>query len=111
MKPEQIFIGDIRKCSYRKNFFMTFTDEIYKKDATLIMVQKDKYVDLEQFQDIVNFLCIQQDLHKNKLDANRLILTTSPHDVGSLYVDKDSLKPYYKEQQPEKVTVYQLKKK
>lgn len=131
MKTDQIFIGDIRKCT-KYNTHTTFSssmyigdqcigcnsfgyvdedDELYKENAVLIKVKNGGYVDLENFNSILDYIKIHQDITKNGYRLGGLIMSTSAHCVNCLFVDRKSLKPYYtNKEQDNNISVHQLKK-
>ena len=119
MKAEQIFIGDIRKCT-KYETHTTFSssayignqcivcdsfgyidedDELYKKNAILIKIKSGGYVDLERFNSIIDYIRIYHDITKNGYRLGRLMMSTSAHCIDSLFVDEKSLQPYYGDRQ------------
>lgn len=131
MKIEQIFIGDIRKCTkyemhttFSSNTYiddqcigcdsfgyLCIDDEIHKKDAILIKIENGGYVDLERFNSVFDYIKIYRDLTKDGYRLGGLMMSTSAHCIGSLFVDKESLKSYYPDkQQTNNISVRQLKK-
>lgn len=131
MKPEQIFIGNIKKCTkYETHTVFSSSmylgdhcigcdsfghieqeDELYKKQAILIKIEKGGYVDLERFNSILDHIRINRDITKDGYRLGGLMMSTSPHRINSLFVDEKSLKPYYNEkQQTSDISVWQLKK-
>ena len=130
MKSEQIFIGDIRKCTKyeRHTTFETKTyingqsigldgfgyikteDELFKENAILIKIEKGGYVDLETINSVLDYIRIHKDKTKDGYRLGGLMMSTSSHKLNSLFVDRDSLKPYYSNEQTKNVSVRQLKK-
>ena len=131
MKPEQIFIGNIKKCTkYEEHTTFSSSmyignqciccdsfgtiavdDEIYKENAVLIKIKNGGYVDLERLNSLLDYIKIHQDITKNGYRLGGLMMSTSAHCIDSLFVDEESLKPYYTdEQQIGNISVHQLKK-
>lgn len=130
MKPEQIFIGNIRKCTKYdlhttlqcKTYvngecigsdgfgYIDTDDELFKENAILIKIGKDGYVDLERFNSILDYLRIYKNVTKNGYMLGGLIMSNSSYGLDSLFVDEDSLKPYYNNEQIKNISVRQLKK-
>lgn len=131
MKTDQIFIGDIRKCT-KYETHTTFSsstyigdqcigcdsfghivedDELYKENAVLIKIENGGYVDLERFNSILDYIRIYRDITKDGYRLGGLMMSTSAHCIDSLFVDEKSLKPYYTDkQQIDDISVHQLKK-
>lgn len=131
MKTDQIFIGDIRKCT-KYETHTTFSgseyigdccigcdsfgyidedNELYKENAILIKIKNGGYVDLERFNSILDYIKIHQDITKDGYRLGGLMMSTSAHCINSLFVDENSLKPYYADkQQTSDISVRQLKK-
>jgi len=130
MKPEQIFIGNIRKCTKYESHttfqsktyingecigadgfgYVDTDDELFKENAILIKIEKGGYVDLERFNSILDYIRIYKDITKDGYMLGGLMMSTSSHGLDSLFVDEDSLKPYYNNEQTKKISVRQLKK-
>lgn len=130
MKTDQIFIGDIRKCTkyethttfsgstyignqhiYCDSFgYIDEDDELYKENAILIKIENGGYVDLERFNSILDYIKIYRDIKKDGYRLG-LMMSTSAHCIDSLFVDEKSLKPYYDDKrQKDSISVHQLKK-
>ena len=131
MKTDQIFIGDIRKCT-KYETHTTFSsstyigdqcigcdsfgyidkdDELYKENAVLIKIKNGGYVDLERFNSILDYIRIYRDITKDGYRLGGVMMSTSAHCIDSLFVDEESLKPYYTDkQQTDDISVHQLKK-
>ena len=73
--------------------------DIYKKNAVLIKVKENSYIDLDEINGNI-------DLFKKTLKKE--VLTTDPNTKNDKYVKKESLRPYYA-QKGEKTNVKQLK--
>lgn len=131
MKTDQIFKGDIRKCTKYKTHvtlsgstyigeqciesdsfgYIEDDDEIYKENAILIKIKNGGYVDLERLNSILDYIRIYRDISKNGYRLGGLMMPTSSFCVDRLFVDEKSLKPYYdNEQQTKNISVRQLKK-
>lgn len=131
MKKDQIFIGDIRKCT-KYEIHTTFgnnayigdvcigcdsfgyinsNDELYKENAILIKIENGGYVDLERFNSFLDYVRIYQNITKNGYCLGKLMMPTSAYCINSLFVDEKSLKSYYDDkQQADNISVRQLKK-
>ncbi len=131
MKTDQIFIGNIRKCT-KYEIHITFSsstciddqcigydsfghieeeDELYKENAVLIKIENGGYVDLERFNSILDYIGIYRNLTKDGYRLGGLMMSTSAHCIDSLFVDEKSLKPYYAgKQKTGDISVRQLKK-
>lgn len=130
MKPEQIFVGNIRKCTKYEEY-TTFSssmyngnecvirdsigtiatdDEIYKKQAILIKMKNGGYVDLERLNSILDSMKVYRDITKDGYRLGGLIMSTSAYCMGCLFVEEESLKPYYNYSNKQQISVYQLKK-
>lgn len=115
MKTDQIFIGDIKKCTKYESHttfcaYSYFGDqciggsslgyieeetELYKENAVLIKVSENRYVDLEQLNSILDHIKIFiHSIDKNSY-LGELIMSTCAYYKNSLFVDEKSLKPYY----------------
>jgi len=130
MKPEQIFTGDIRKCTkYESHLafssetyitgecigscgfgYIDKEDELFKENAILIKIKNGGYVDLERFNSILDYLRIYGDITKEGYRLGGLMMPTSAYKADCLFVDADSLKPYYSNEQEKNISVRQLKK-
>lgn len=73
--------------------------DVYKKNAVLIKVGEDKYIDLDEIEG--NMDLIKQVLKKE-------VLTTNDNINEEKYIRKESLKPYYIDK-GEKTSIKQLK--
>lgn len=130
MKAERVFIGDIKKCTKyeRHDLFTSKTyigddcigcdsfghieaeSELYKKDAVLIRFKNGGYVDLDNLKTIVDYLKVHSDITKDGFYLGGLIMSTSPHQCDSLFVDSDSIKPYKNKDNKETIFTRQLRK-
>ncbi len=131
MKTDQIFIGDIRKCTKYETHttfssetyfgnqciacdsfgYIDSDDELYKENAILIKIENGGYVDLDCFKSFLDYFKIYQDITKEGYRLGGLMMSTKAHCINSLFVDKESLKPYYVDkQQTKNISVHKLKK-
>ena len=130
MKPEQIFVGDIRKCTKYEihNFFCCETSingtsigrdgfgrvkiehESFKDDAILIKIKNGGYVDLERLESVLDYIKIYKDIKKDGYKLGNLMMPGFSYRLDCLFVDESSLKPYYSEKQTKNISVRQLKK-
>lgn len=130
MKSEQIFIGNIRKCTkYEEHItfqseicingisigcdsfgYFETDDELYKENAILIKIENGGYVDLERFNSVLDYIRIYKDISKDGFKLGGLMMSTSSHELNSLFVDENSLKPYYSNEQTKDISLRQLKK-
>ena len=130
MKPEQIFIGNIKRCTeYKEHItsqdktyingqcficdefgYIETNSEFFKENAILIKIKKGGYVDLERLNSLLDYIRVYKDIRFNGYMLGGLMMDTSPHDLNSLFVDKKSLKPYYSNEQTKNISVRQLKK-
>lgn len=131
MKPEQIFIGDIRRCTKYETHttfssntyiddicigcdslgYIEVDDELYKENAILIKIENGGYVDLERFKSILDYIRIYQDITKHGYNLGGLMMSGYAYCIDSLFVDENSLKPYFTDkEQMNNISVRQLKK-
>lgn len=131
MKTEQIYVGNIRKCTKYETHttfsnrtyigdqcigcdsfeYIDSDDELYKENAVLIKIKNGGYVDLERINSILDYIRIYRDITKDGYRLGGLMMSTSAHSKDSLFVDKKPLKPYYDDKQPNsKISIHQLKK-
>lgn len=129
MKSNQIFIGNIKKCvkyeehtmlgvntviddcsiGYDRFGYVEEKSELYKENAILIKNKNGGYIDIERLNSVLDLIKISHDVTKNGYRLGGLIMSTIPHSVNCLYVDKESLKPYFKDKE-KNISVRQLKK-
>ncbi len=131
MDSKQIFIGNIKKCT-KYDISTTFSSETYigeqciscdsfgyiqeeseiaKENAVLIRVAKSRYVDIDSYRSAVDYFKVRQSLTGTRMNMDGIVMSTSPYHVGCLFVDEDSLQPYYTEEQdPKNISVRKLKK-
>ena len=127
MKKEQIFIGNIKKCTEYEMVATTSVgiiingrivssdshgyikkDELYKEDVILVKLKNDFYVELEKLNLLLKLKA--QTSARKGYKINEFMMLTSPSAVGDLFVDEKSLKPYYgMEDKSAKVLMRKLK--
>jgi hypothetical protein len=131
MKTDQIFIGNINKCTKYINHttfssgtfigdqcigcdsfgYIEKEDEIYKENAILIKLKNGGYVDLENLNSIFDHLKVLNTTTRDGFYLGGIIMSTSAHCVGSIFVDQKSLVPYYTENKNNSnISARQLKK-
>ena len=134
MKAEQIFIGNINKCTKYEQHdilkselidgisgevigcerfgYIEREGEVYKENAILIKLQNGGYVDIDNLNSILDQLSVYRDITRDGYKAGRLIMPTLAWKEGCLYVDESSLKRCFNESMSQdKVTVRSLKQK
>lgn len=114
MKPEQIYVGNINKCTMYKTVnlfglrnefgFSPYThiktqSEIHKENAVLIKLRESKYVELESLKNLLKILRILMELDGTTYSTTSPVMDVTPFCEDILFVDEASLKPYYKEPQ------------
>lgn len=126
-----VFIGTINKC-IQYDTKTTFSSETYigedcigsdsfgyivedgikyKENAKLLKVTTNGYVDLDTLNSILDEIKVKSKITKDGgFYLNGLILSTSPHKLGCLYVDSSTLIQYKPLEQIKKPTVKKLKK-
>ncbi len=131
MKTDQIFIGNINKCT-KYISHTTFSSEtfigdqcissdsfgyiekeaeIYKENAILIKLKNGGYVDLENLNTVLDYLKVAKTFTKGGFYLGGIVLSTFAYNEGSLFVDSNSLVPYYAEtKKNENISTRQLKK-
>jgi len=131
MKTDQIFIGNINKCTKYKihnNFssetfigdqciccdsfgYIEVENEVYKENAILIKLKNGGYVDLENLNSIFDHLKIAGTIKKEGFYLGGIIMSNYAHCNGSIFVDTKSLVPYRtKNKTYSNISVRQLKK-
>lgn len=131
MKPEQIFIGNIKKCTkYEEQttfkceaYFgdtpifcdtfgsYTFESELYKENATLIKLKNGGYVDIDNLNTILDYMKMHKDITKNGFRTGGLIMSEQVWAKDSLFIDCNSLKSYYQNPEEEKnISIKKLRK-
>lgn len=113
MKIEQVFIGDIRKCTqyerhsyingiginnkcgfYEGSCCIEIDSEIYKEKAILIKFKNGGYVDLENLNSILDYIKISKSITKDGFIINDLMMPNDAYEINSLFVDEDTLELY-----------------
>ena len=130
MKTEQIFTGDIRKCTKyeRHTSFESKTyingvcvdcdsfghietdDVLYRENAVLIKIQNGGYIDLDTLNSVLDYIKVKKNIKEDGFILGGLILDTSAHCMDSLFVDSESLKPYYNNDKKDNISVRKLRK-
>lgn len=130
MRVDRVFIGDIKKCTkYEEhNIFTSKTyidgdcidcdsfghikteSELYKKDAILLYVKDGGYVDLDNLKTLFDYIKVSNYITKDGCYFGGLIMTTSPYQCDSLFVDYDSIRPYKNKNNKETISARQLRK-
>lgn len=121
MNSNQVFIGNIKKCTKYKtpvpcncNKYINHHDksesEITKKNAVLIKVVEGGYVDIDSYNSALDYFKVRQSISKKSLGINELILSTSPYQENCLFIDSSSLRPYYQKEESKIISLRNLKK-
>lgn len=115
MKPEKFFVGDIKECTKYENHstfnsqlyvgdvciggdsfgYVKVEDDIYKKDAVLLKVCEGGYVDIENLNSVLDYLKVYKKITKDGFYLGNIIMSTSAHCEGSLFVDSETIRPYF----------------
>lgn len=132
MKPDKVFIGNIKRCTkyishsrFTGNVFIgeecvnlssfgyiESEDELYKENAVLVKTKNGGYIDLENFNSILDYLKIYKDDAQRDYNLWKTIMPTHSRGNNSLFVDENSLKPYFNsEDKKEEISIYQLRKR
>lgn len=132
MKPDKVFIGNIKRCTkyishsrFTGNVFIgeecvslnsfgyiESEDELYKENAVLVKTKNGGYIDLENFNSILDYLKIYKDDAQRDYNLWKTIMPTHSRDSNSLFVDENSLKPYFNsEDKKEEISIYQLRRR
>ena len=117
MSSNDIYIGDIRKCTayigeslvcaYGNGFSgFELESELYKKDAILYRTKNGRYVDIDMINSIFDSFIIKR--HES-IDKLGLLMPTIAYGEDTLYIDKKTLKPYYRDEQVD-ISVRKLKR-
>jgi hypothetical protein len=114
MNSERVFIGNIRKCT-KYDMISTFKsetlidgqpitsdsfghiekeDSLYKEGAILIKTNNGGYIDLTNVKSIDEVLLPIMS-KKSSFTTNSRIMTTHPFAKGQLFVDEETLRPYF----------------
>ena len=117
MSSNDIFIGDIRKCTAYIGGSLVYASDngysgfelnsvIYKKNAILYKTKNGRYVDIDMINSIFDSFIIKRHESIGKLG---LLMPTSAYGENTLYIDKKTLKPYYRDEKVD-FSVKQLKR-
>lgn len=111
MDGDRIFKGTIaytnpetvgyQKLEYAKGKYtnVPIKKDIYKKNAVLIQVKENSYIELDEINGNIDLI---------KKTLKKEILTTDPNTKNDKYVKKESLRPYYAHK-GERTNIKQLK--
>ena len=129
MKTDRIFIGNIKmctkyefsniisnndyiddKCIGSASFgYIDYEDKVVKENAILIKLKDCFYVDVENLNSFLDYILISGVII-NPILTN-LVISTFASRKNQLFVDKESLKPYYdKEEKIDNISLKTLKK-
>lgn len=132
MKPDKVFIGNIKRCTkyishsrFTGNVFIgeecvnlssfgyiESEDELYKENAVLVKTKNGGYIDLENFNSILDYLKIYKDDAQRDYNLWKTIMPAHSRGNNSLFVDENSLKPYFNsEDKKEEISIYQLRRR
>ena len=107
IKSEDVYIGDIMLCTkyeYKPTLViedfagcMSFgsihvEEKVYKEDAILIKISEDRYVDVDELNNLLDYL----KLYKNKCkkqNFDEIVLGISARKAGALFVK--NVEPHY----------------
>ena len=115
MKPEKFFVGDIKECTKYENHsifnskiyigdvciggdsfgFVEVEDKVYKKDAILLNVCEGGYVDIENLNSVLDYLKVYKKITKDGFYLGNIIMSTSAHCENCLFVDSETIRPYF----------------
>lgn len=125
INKENVFVGNIMRCTkYDTSNCIVMEDmagitsfgyvskahEPYKENQILIKIcdNPEVYVELEKLKSFLTYIDIYSQVDRNGIHLNEKILSTSSSFLGDIYVDFESLKPYYEEKG--KVKIKKIKK-
>ena len=125
MKTNQFFVGNVMKCknyefdgftvdrSFKndqlKIYSSLYDGDLVKENAILIQLNVGEYIDIDNVKSTLELFKIYK--YILKVCKKGKILSTSPDHNDMLFIDCDSLKPYYAENQKvEKISLRQFKK-
>jgi|GEM_PF-957631 len=131
MKTDQIYIGNINRCTKYVSH-TTFSSETfigddcicsdsfgyidkdfepYKENAILIKLKNGGFVDLENLNTVLDHLEVLTTSTKDGFYLGGIIMSNHAHCEGCLFVDQISLKSYYPENKNDvNISARQLKK-
>lgn len=130
MKDYKIFIGNIRKCtkydehtvmesklfagdspiSIDRFGYVESDSELYKENAILIKFENSGYIDLENFNNIIDYIKIRKDTRPDGYLLGGLMMSTSPHELNCLFVEEEPKLYYDSKNSKVRMTVRQFKK-
>ena len=125
INKENVYVGNLKKCTkYEMENSLQIEDfsgvcsfggiieeskDYIKNDVLIKFCDKpERYVRLEDLKNILSYISLYNALYESGISFNELFLSTSSSYLGNIYVDRDSLNPYYEEKG--KVKVKQIKK-
>lgn len=86
--------------------------KLYKENAVLVKTKNGGYIDLENFNSILDYLKIYKDDAQRDYNLWKTIMPTHSRGSNSLFVDENSLKPYFNsEDKKEEISIYQLRRR
>lgn len=114
INKENVFIGNIMKCTEydvtnvlvtedmfeRCSYgYIKTSKELYKENQILIRIcnNPEVYVELKNMKNFCSYINIYNQVDDNGITVNNIVLPTSASYSGEVYVDRESLKPYYEE--------------
>lgn len=129
MKTNQFFVGNVMKCknyefhvlaedksfkddqleSYLSLGYSSYDGDLVKEKAILIKLNVGQYIDIDNVKSTLELFKI----YKNVLKAYEegKVLSTTPDHNDMIYIDFNSVKPYYAENQKvKKISLRQFKK-
>ena len=125
---DQLFVGNLHICTEYENHFtckfegdlgsggfgrIETETELYKENVLLVKIAEGAYVELDKINTIFDELKIKFNVTKNGVkNIPNVTLFRSPSGLNNIYVDENSLKPYYMqvEDSAKKVSHKTLKK-
>jgi len=130
MKIEQVFVGNLKICTkveehvsvsgetyiggklaFRESLgYAEVEDKLYKENVVLIKFENGGFVELEKFNSMLDYIKIRRDYKEKSFLLGGLILDDRAHRVNDIFVDSESLKPYYNQEQKKKVSIRRLKR-
>jgi len=130
MKIEQVFVGNLKICTkveehvsvsgetyiggklaFRESLgYAEVEDKLYKENVVLIKFENGGFVELEKFNSMLDYIKIRRDYKEKSFLLGGLILDDRAHRVNDIFVDSESLKPYYNQEQKKKESIRRLKR-
>lgn len=130
MKIEQVCVGNLKICTkyedhvsvsgetyiggqlaFRESLgYVDVEDKLYKENVVLIKFANGGFVELEKLNSIFDYIKMRRDYKEKSFLLGGLILDDRAHRINDIFVDSESLKPYYKEEQKKNVSIRRLKR-